>query len=230
MKYIDSIYATNQSGKLGGVIFSSNQYGVYSCMRKIPVDPKTPAQQSTRAGTASIARLWTTLTPAQRLEWTIQSKKYQFKKKGKTYFLSPNVFFIKLNKNLYEVGAPLMLDFPTGNLEEPQNFHHFEVQMVNTIPGIDLLMFIDPAINNNTKLSLFATLPVNNSESYGSSKRLKIAVLDSSFISGTSIKDLYWNKYFQFPGSTTKVFFEIKSVSLQSAFASVPKSCETYSI
>ena len=230
MKYIDSIYATNQSGKLGGVIFSSNQYGVYSCMRKIPVDPKTPAQQSTRAGTASIARLWTALTPAQRLEWTIQSKKYQFKKKGKTYFLSPNVFFIKLNKNLYEVGAPLMLDFPTGNLEEPQNFHHFEVQMVNTIPGIDLLMFIDPAINNNTKLSLFATLPVNNSESYGSSKRLKIAVLDSSFISGTSIKDLYWNKYFQFPGSTTKVFFEIKSVSLQSAFASVPKSCETYSI
>ena len=230
MKYIDSIYATNQSGKLGGVIFSRNQYGVYTCMRKIPVDPNTPAQQTTRAGTAKIARLWTTLTPAQRLKWTEQSKKYQFKKKGKTYFLTPNIFFMKLNKNLYEVGAPLMLDFPSGNLEEPQNFTQFEVQMVNTPSGKDLLMFIDPAINNNTKLSLFATMPVNNSESYGSSKRLKIAVLDSSFHSGSSIKDLYWNKYNQLPGTTTKVFFEIKSVNLQSAFASVPKSCETYGI
>ena len=230
MKYIDSIYATNQSGKLGGVIFSSNQYGVYSCMRKIPVDPNTPAQQNTRAGTAMIARLWTTLTPAQRLNWSEQSKKYQFRKKGKTYFLSPNVFFIKLNKNLYEVGAPLMLDFPSGNLEVPQDFSQFDIQMANSPSGSDLLMFIDPAINANTKLSLFATLPVSNSESYGSSKRLKIAVLDSSFVSGSSIKDLYWNKYFQFHGSTSKVFFEIKSVSMQSAFASVPKSCETYGI
>jgi hypothetical protein len=230
MKYIDSIYTTNQSGKLGGIIFSRNQYGVYSCMRKIPVDPKTPAQQTTRAGTARIARLWTSLTPAQRLEWTKQSKKYQFKKKGKTYFLSPNVFFIKLNKNLYEVGASLMLDFPSGNLEDPQNFNQFEVQMVNSPSDIDLLMFIEPAIDSNTKLSIFATMPVNNSESYGTSKRLKIAVLDSSFVSGSSIKDLYWQKYFQFPGKTTKVFFEIKSVNLQSAFASVPKSCETYGI
>ena len=105
MKYVDSIYATNQSGKLGGVIFSKNQYGVYICMRKIPVDPNTTAQQNTRAGTAKIARLWTTLTPVQRLNWTEQSKKYQFRKKGLPYSLTPNIFFMKLNKNLYEVGG-----------------------------------------------------------------------------------------------------------------------------
>ena len=173
MKYTNSIYTTNQSGKLGAVIFSSNQYGTYNCMRKIPVDPNTPAQQTTRSGTAKIARLWTKLTPEQRLNWTLQSKKYQFSKKGKLYFLTPHIFFMKFNKNLYEVGAPLIYDFPSGVIAEPQTFSMFSVQMINTPSGKDLLLFINPPIDSTTKVSLFATMPVKNSELYGTTKDIK---------------------------------------------------------
>ena len=102
--------------------------------------------------------------------------------------------------------------------------------MVPTPTSTDLLMVIDPAISGNTKLSLFATMPVKNSELYGTHKRFKIAVLDSSFVSGSSIKDFYFQKYNQLPETRFKVFFEIKSTNLHTGFSSTPKSCETYGL
>ena len=129
---------------------------------------------------------------------------------------------MKLNKNLYEAGAPFMLDFPSGNLQAPQNFTHFEVQIVNTPSGIDFIMFFEPAISSNIKLSLFATAPVKNCESYGTTKRFKIAVLDSSFLSGSSIKELYWKKYSQLPDTMSKIFFEyqIRKSAIRIRFSS----------
>jgi len=230
MKYIDSVYTPNQSGKLGAVIFSRNQYGVYTCMRKPPVNPNTDAQKFTRAGTRNISREWAKLTDAQRENWRIAAHNYPFQKKGITYFLQGYVFFLKLNKNLYEVGEPVLKDFPLGAKIDPQIFDLFSVTLVDTPTGKDMLLFLEPAINSNSKLSLFATMPVKSSELYGTRRRYKIAVLDSSFVSGSSIKDLYYNKFGQLPWSATKAFFEYKVTSLVNGFSSNPIYCSTSGI
>ncbi len=230
MKYVDSIYASNQSGKLGGVIFSRNQYGVYSCMRKPPVNPNTPAQQLTRSGTGNISREWANLTDVQRDNWRDVAHKYPFQKKGKTYFLQGYVFFIKINKSLYEVGEPVLKGFPLNSKISLQTFDQFSVKMDNTPSGNDLFLFIDPAIDSNTKLSIFATMPLKPSELYGTSRRYKIAVLDSSFVSGSSIKDYYINKFGLLPDSSSKAFFEYKATNLINGFSSLSISCTTHGI
>jgi len=230
MKYVDSIYASNQSGKLGGVIFSSNQYGVYSCMRKPPLNPNTPAQQLTRSGTANISREWAKLTDAQRDNWRDVAHKYPFQKKGKTYFLQGYMFFVKLNKSLYEVGEPVLKDFPSINNIVQQTFDLFSVKIINTPSGKDLLLFINPDINSDTKLSIFATMPVKPSELYGNRRTYKIAVLDGSFTSGSSIKDFYINKFGLLPDSASKAFFEYKATNLVNGFSSLPISCTTKGI
>ena len=101
-------------------------------MRKPPVNPNTPAQQFTRAGTRNISREWAKLTDAQRDNWREVAHNYPFQKKGKTYFLQGYVFFIKINKNLYEVGEPVLKDFPSINKIDLQTFDSFSVNMVDT--------------------------------------------------------------------------------------------------
>ncbi len=230
MKYTNSIYTPDLSGKQGAVVFSKNQYGPYSCQKKTTTNPNTTYQQNVRSSTADIARQWVSLSPAQRLDWSKNSLLHPQKKKGKTYTLPGFYFFMKLNKNLSEVGEPLITDFPDIKYLQPQNISSFSVKMVNSNSGNDILLFFNPAINNKTKLSLFATMPLKLSLSYSTSHAYKIAVLDSSFISGSSIKDFYLHKHKQLPDSMSKVFFEIKSANINSGFTSVPKSCETYGI
>ena len=230
MKYTNSIYTPNLSGKQGNIVFSSNQYGPYSADKSIPFNPNTEAQQKVRSGTAGISRIWSTLTSVQRQQWCERSKKFAFSKKGIQYYLPGFYFFMKLNRNLYEINEPIMRDCPSFLNYEPQDFSSFEVRMVDTHSGKDLLLFLFPAINNNTKIKLFASKDVKTSEMYGTHRLYKIAVLDSTFVSGSSIKDYYTEKYVNLPASNGKAFFDIRSTNINSGFTSLPRTCETFGI
>ena len=230
MKYINSIYTPNLSGKQGNIVFSNNKYGPYSCDKSIPVDPNTEAQQKVRSGTADIARTWATLTSLQRKEWCRQADNYPFQKKGNVYFLTGFMFFMKLNRNLYEVNVPILKDFPAHQNTPPQTFESYEIQMINTSAGKDLLLYISPAIESKTKIKLFATKDIKVSEMYGTHKLYKIAVLDSSFISGSSIKQYYIKKYNKLPSLGGKSFFDYVSVNINSGFTTLPRSSEVFGI
>ena len=230
MKYVNSIYTPNLSGKQGNTVFSNNKYGSYSCDKNIPVDPNTEAQQKVRSGTAIIARTWATLTSLQRKEWCMKAENYPFQKKGKVYFLTGFMFFMKLNRNLYEVNEPLLEDFPAHQIISPQTFESYEVKMVDTPAGKDLLLYIYPAIEPKTKIKLFATKDIKVSEMYGTHKLYKIAVLDSTFVSGSNIKQYYIKKYNKLPGLDGKAFFDYTSVNINSGFTTLPWSCEVFGI
>ena len=218
------------TGKQGNTVFSSNKYGPYTCERKLPLNPQTDAQQAVRNGTANIARSWAMLTPQQRAKWNDETNNYPFKKKGITYFLTGFMFFMKLNRNLHEVKEPLMKDCPSSSNIQPQPVKSFRVEMVNTPSGIDLLLFINPSIKNKTKIILSATKPVRNSEQYGTHNTYKIAVLDNSFTSGSSIKDFYLKKYLVLPSIYKKAFFDIRSININSGFSSPYLASEVFGI
>jgi hypothetical protein len=139
------------SGKLGNTVFSSNQYGPYSCEKKLPIDHKTDAQLDVRAGTSKISRAWAKLSNSQRSDWRNIANNYTFRKKGKTYLLTGFHLFMKLNRNLYEVNLPIMSDPPKETHIDIQAFSLFSVKMVNTPSGKDLLLYINPPIESNTK-------------------------------------------------------------------------------
>ena len=230
MKYTNSIYTPNLSGKQGNIVFSSNQYGPYTADKSLPFNPNTEAQQKVRSGTASIARIWSTLTSAQRQNWCDRSKNFAFYKKGIQYFLPGFYFFMKLNRNLYEVNEPIMRDCPSFQNYIPQEFSNFQIKMVDTPAGKDLLLFIFPTINSNTKIKLFASKDVKTSEMYGTHRLYKIAILDSNFVSGSSIKDYYIKKYVNLPASNGKAFFDYISTNINSGFTSLPRSSEVFGI
>ncbi len=230
MKYTNSIYTPNLTGKQGGTVFSSNQYGPYTCDRRIPVDPKTTQQQNVRAGTAAIARHWAKLTPVQRQNWCSMADNYIFEKKGKRYVLPGFYFFMKMNRNLYEVNEPILENFHPDRFSQPQIFTSFKVRLIDTPTDKDLQLIIYPPINSTTKIKLSATMPLKVTELYGTHKTRKIAVLDSSFVSGSSIKDYYLNKYPTLPESNSKAFFDIKSTNINSGISTTPISSEVYGI
>ena len=230
MKYTNSIYTPNLSGKEGNTIFSSNKYGPYSCERKIPLDPMSPAQLNVRWGTSSIAGSWATLSQQQRNNWNSQANDFPFTKKGLHYFLSGFMFFMKLNRNLYEVNEPLMKDLPPLTNQIPQSFKNFYVEIVNTPSGPDLLLYFKPVIKTTAKIILTATKPVSVAEKYGARKLYKFAVIDSSFISGSSIKDYYLKKYFTLPNIYQKVYIDLKSIDIRTGFSSTHISSEAFGI
>lgn len=230
MKYINSIYTPGISGKQGGVVFSSNQYGPYSCQRKIPSNPDSVSQQNVRSSTAYIAREWAKLTPAERKDWAGKASLFPFQKKDKTYFLPAFYFFMKLNRNLYEAEMPLLRKLPGLNTLQPQTFSSFSVSIVSNASGTDILLYFKPQISKKTKICLFATKSQKPTLSYGSSRTYKFAVLDSTFVSGSSIKDLYMEKFKYMPDAASKVYFKLKSVNINCGFAAIPISCETYGI
>jgi hypothetical protein len=230
MKYINSIYTTNMSGKQGNVIFSRNKYGPFSCLRKVPTNPNTPAQQMVRSGTKNIALQWERLTPLQREGWNREASKHLFHKKDKSYCLTGFMFFMKLNRNLYEIGIPINLDVPVGSGNNALEVGSFSVNMIDNTSGKDYLLFFDPPIDSRNKLIVYATKSIKVTEQYMTHVPFKIAVLDSTFLSGSSIKDYFLRKYKSLPDSGSKVFFKIKFTNISSGFTSVAKSCETYGI
>ena len=230
MKYINNIYTPDMSGKQGSVIFSSNQYGAYTCQRKIPIDNKTVYQQDVRASTTDIGHAWIELSPSQREQWNKQALKYPFVKKGKVYFITGYLFFMKLNRFLHSINQPVINDFPTGVIIKPQAISSFSVKMIDTLSGKDLILYISPATTANNKITLSATSPLAVTEGYGSNKPTKIGVLDSSFSSGSSINQYYLDKYQKLPGLKTKIFVSVKSTNINSGFTSPLHSCEVYGI
>ena len=67
--------AEDARGKIGGVVYSRNQFGGYIREKVSPVQPSTARQTIVRERVTSITKRWfDTLTDAQRLAWIAFAK------------------------------------------------------------------------------------------------------------------------------------------------------------
>ena len=213
-KYEQSIYTPNMSGKVGGFVFSRNRYGAYQKVKPVPRNPRSDFQKNVRTLMSTLSKTWKTLTDAQRTIWDNRAIDYPFS--GKTY--SGFTFFMKLNRNLQDIGQAILLDVPQ-RLAETIGISTFTVDIVTTSGTEDIKLNISPAIGTSEKMKIFATAPLAEGKKIKESQYREIGTLDHTFVSGGSIKTQYMAKFQEMPITGVKASFRVQKVATASGLA-----------
>jgi hypothetical protein len=217
---------TDLIGKAGGNVFQRGKFGSIFRRKGIPTNPQTVTQMEVRSHLTDSSMSWDALTDAQRVQWSNEAELYPENKKGRQVHLTGFAFFSKLNRNRQEIGESLLTGIPIMGM--PEIFEGFSVE-ADTTPGTeDITLNLTPAINADNKVVVYAT-PRMRLGNRSSKKRLrKIGVLDHTFVSGGSIKDMYVARFGGMLQTGEKAEFQIKSVVIASGYASQPK--KTYAV
>lgn len=204
--FIGDIY-----GKVGSTVYKKNFYGLCRIMKPFPKNPKTEYQKSYRALFGSIYDIFLSLNRSQYNSWKALAQSTPFMKKGKSYFLDVLPFFAKVNQNLKVIGESPISDSPDWS-DAPQSFDSFSVDIISTPGSEDMNLNISPAIPSSEKLKIFATPIVGKRQNSVENKLRLIDVLDNTFVSGSSIKDKYIDRFGKFPVTGQSVVFKIENV------------------
>lgn len=88
-------------GKIAGLVYSRNTYGVYVRNLASPVQPQTPAQQNIRALLQTLSKQWRDLTPTQQTAWNALAQQVTLTDSlGNPYHPTGAQLFVALNINL----------------------------------------------------------------------------------------------------------------------------------
>lgn len=103
------------SGKLGGMVYSRNQYGQYVRDLVTPANPNTPAQQFWRGSFSNaVARYGSTLTAAQRAAWDVYAESVPgFNRLGVPVRFTGFQMYVGFNTAYWLQGAVYVDDAPT---------------------------------------------------------------------------------------------------------------------
>lgn len=211
MKFINSNYRPNPSGRLGANVWSKNKFGNYEKMLTLPSQPMSDAQLDERANFSALSRLWGTLTDHQRTMWDNESSNFTFTKGGKSYMLPGFNFFVKCNMNLMDVEEAIVTTVP-ADMNVPTGFVDFQADITATPGAEDILVNFSPVIAADAKVKVWATSVIRPGRKPSVSKLRMIGVVDDTFVTGDSIKDLYIAKFGGLPGAGKKAFFAMEPV------------------
>lgn len=130
MKYISPLIS-DARGSLGGTTFARNRAGVYTRARVAPTQPRTDSQQANRAGFATLAQQWKTLSTSQIDGWNLlASGETLTDTLGHSYMPSGMQLFISCNRNLNLIGD--------DTIEEPPNAK----PSITAVTGVSSLAFV----------------------------------------------------------------------------------------
>lgn len=211
-KYVNSVITTDQTGRLSNFVFGKNKYGYFLKIFKPPVNPRSLSQQGIRAFMAAAARDWANLTQGQRNEWDSIAGTIEYVKKGVTYTLTGFNLFVKYNRNLQDIGQPFYETILMADLVTPADMNGSTVQVKTTTGSEDIKLNIPATLAAGVKAIVYAT-PVLKSSRKPNWKALRIiGTIDSSFVSGSSIKTMYTARY-PMPATGNSVGFCVMPVN-----------------
>ena len=213
MKYVNSIYTPDQTGRLGGVVFGKNKYGYYQKMFKSPTNPRTADQQTIRSFFSTATKEWANLTSAQRTAWNDNAGMFQYVKKGISYTVTGFNLFVKLNRNLQSVGASFYEDIDRTTLITPPGMNGSTFDVITT-PGTEDIKLDIPTVLDANTIGIVCATPVLKSSRIPDWKTLRIiGTIDHTFASGDSIKTMYLSRYGKLPKSGDIVGFTVMPVN-----------------
>ena len=222
-EFINSLYSPNKSGRLGSSVFGKSRFGgPFEKMLGLPSNPRTDAQMNRRHQFVALSRKWGSLTDAQRTAWDDRAKDYPYTKKGMTYIPSGFMFFFMLNSNLQVIGQPINTD--AHRMVMPEEFLSFTVNAVTTPGTEDIKVNLSPAIDAGTMVQVIASRILAPGRKPQEKDMRHIGVIDHTFVSGGSIKDMYIAKFGIMPGTGDKVRFQIKATNIADGFTGLPMS------
>ena len=204
---------SGMSGKHYGMVFSKNSYGVYMKKYRKPVNPRTQSQQDVRGKFSELSKEWGKLTDKQRRGWMSIGKETTYVKKGRYFTYTGFTYFMKLNRELQNIGMPIYKDISRCTLISPADISGASV-VVNTRKGKeDIKLILPEKLNECTSVIVYATYKQRRSRQMDWKQLRVIKVIDSSFKQGGSIKDAYMEKFGCIPEKDDKVGFAVMAVN-----------------
>lgn len=213
-KYVNSIYTTDQTGRLGGVVFGKNKFGYFLKVFKPPVNPRTVDQQTVRSFLSDASKEWAKLTPAQRTLWDSYASGMTYISKGSTYTLTGFLLFVKLNRNLQDIGSAFYKDIDESTLISPAGMNGSYVNVITTPGSEDIKLFIPASLDVNTKAIVCATKVLKSSAKPKWNLLRTITVIDSTFVTGGTIKADYIAKFGAMPKTGDLLGFSVMPVNI----------------
>ncbi len=206
-------------GSQGGTTFSRNTFANYMRNKTSPVNPNTVAQQLVRNRLGAMSQHWVALTAAQRTGFI----------DGAPTWSNNNIFnqainytgfslFGRLNRNRQEINEAFIDDFvlPTA----VDSFTTFSF-IANATLGT-LVTSFSPAIAATHKVIIRATPPLSVGTEFVRNQFRKIAVLDSTDVTGIDLAAFYTAAFGTFPPIGAKIFMDAKQVLIANGQNSVP--------
>jgi hypothetical protein len=206
------------SGSIGGTEFVKSNKGDYIRIKSNPVNTWTPARERVKHRMAKAVRAWSLITYEQSIAWAdFAFGLTKTDKVGKIIPYSNRDIFIKVNCNLLEINMPVILSPPEKVYPQQIESVDAEIFSVNGID--DIKLSFNPQIHNSTKIIVYSTYPLKP----GVFKvkpcwYKKIAVLDSSFISGSSIIKDYKTVFPHYSLKSARIGILFRPVSAISGF------------
>ena len=204
---------SGMSGKHYGMVFSKNSYGVYMKKYRKPVNPRTQSQQDVRGKFSELSKEWGKLTDKQRRGWMSIGKETTYVKKGRYFTYMGFTYFMKLNRELQNIGQTLYKDICRSTLVQPPSMYEAIVEVKTRKGKEDIKLKLPEKLDECTSVVVYATCLQKSSRQIDWKQLRVIKVIDSTFKQGGSIKDAYVEKYGYLPGKEDKVGFAVMAVN-----------------
>jgi len=202
---------TDGRNKIGGTVLSKGTYGAYARRLVTPVNPSSVAQQLVRSFMATVAQRWKAITQVQRDLWSQVTSSYQTTDIfGDLFKYTGFNLFMKLNRNLLEIGEAQIADAPIP--DAPAGV--LSLSLVADINGPKLeLTYTDP-IAAEDKVIVYATPPQSAGKNFVKSEYRKIDVMAAADVTPFDIIAEYTAVFGGLGPVGGKIFVQMRPVRI----------------
>lgn len=200
-------------GKIGRNVIARTKYG--SQIKDAPKEHLVipPGQLLEMEYMDYVSKIYDTLTEQEAGYWKLWGQ-YQWIRSlytKKKHIDGRNLFFA-VNMKRIEIGEPVIISIPS--FKSAQAFNKINIEIIKVKNRKDLILEFSPEINENTKLVVKATRGLkDNLLHIPVVEYKKIALLDSSFKSGDSLREYYLSVHERMPEAGKKISFTLTSVN-----------------
>lgn len=152
-------------GKMGGVVYSRNRYGLYVRTKSSPVNPQSARQNAIRAAFTQISQRWRdTLTAAERAAWSDYAQETPFVDSlGNTQVLAGNAMYARFNVPWIDIGGTEVDTAPVTPGAAPMLT--FTITG-DTVAGIQITAFAPTLANADRIIGLKCSAPVSQAREF----------------------------------------------------------------
>lgn len=206
-------------GKVNGLVYSRNTYGVYVRGLSSPVQPQTLAQMLVRAHLQNLTRAWRDLAQTQRDAWNALAAQVTLTDTlGNTYNPSGEQLYTGLNMNLILIGNTPITNPPPTPVEVPTPS---QVTVTATGGGTPALGVAWIGGSANYQALIYATSTISQGRNFIRPSEFRLITIASGTGSPTlNILPQWQNKYGPAPDPADgKVAVRVKLVDPNTGFA-----------
>jgi hypothetical protein len=209
-------------GKIGNNVLAKTKYGTQVKSLPKPHFVIPPGQLLEMEYMDYVSKIYDTITEQEAGYWRLWGE-YPWVRRlytKKKHIDGRNLFFA-VNMKRIEIGEPVIISIPHFN--STQVFNKIKIEIIKVKNRKDLILEFSPEIKENIKLVVTATRGLkDNLLHIPVVEYKKIAILDSSFKSGDSLRENYLRVHDRMPEAGKKISFNVTSVNKECGADSMP--------